>query len=204
MVPADNHAGTSLHSDQSRNSQSAVESSHGRRAAIPSKPSRRQGDLSHTRHPRVIGTLRQSRHQQRKEGDLLTGTLNQSAIATLVERTTRYVMLVHLPRTHTAEEVRDGLVATMSTLPAHLRGSLIFLRPRQPLAARVEREHQRATPAVLPEGHRPDRLRHRRSRTRRAGTQQPTTQNARLGYPSRAFTEPATFYLTIHHVATTP
>ena len=60
------------------------------------------------------------------EGDLITGTRNQSAIATLVERTTRYVMLVHLPGTHTAEDVRDGLVATMSTLPAHLRGSLTW------------------------------------------------------------------------------
>ena len=60
------------------------------------------------------------------EGDLITGTLNQSAIATLVERTTRYVMLVHLPGGHTAEEVRDGLVAAMATLPAHLRGSLTW------------------------------------------------------------------------------
>jgi IS30 family transposase len=31
----------------------------GQRAAIPSKPSKRQGDLCHTRHPRVIETLRQ-------------------------------------------------------------------------------------------------------------------------------------------------
>jgi IS30 family transposase len=60
------------------------------------------------------------------EGDLITGKLNQTAIATLVERQTRYVMLVHLPGGHTAEEVRDGLVATMSTLPAHLRGSLTW------------------------------------------------------------------------------
>jgi IS30 family transposase len=43
-----------------------------------------------------------------------------------VERTTRYVMLVHLPIDHTAEAVRDGLVATMGTLPAHLRGSLTW------------------------------------------------------------------------------
>lgn len=60
------------------------------------------------------------------EGDLITGALNQSAIGTLVERTTRYVMLVHLPIDHTAESVRDGLIATMSTLPTHLRGSLTW------------------------------------------------------------------------------
>ena len=60
------------------------------------------------------------------EGDLITGTNNQSAIGTLVERTTRYVMLVHLPGDHTAETVRDGLIATMSTLPEHLRGSLTW------------------------------------------------------------------------------
>ena len=60
------------------------------------------------------------------EGDLITGTKNQSAIGTVVERTTRHVMLVHLPIDHTAESVRDGLIKTMSTLPAHLRGSLTW------------------------------------------------------------------------------
>jgi transposase, IS30 family len=60
------------------------------------------------------------------EGDLITGAHNQSAIGTLVERTTRYVLLVHLPGDHTAETVRDGLVKTMATLPEHLRGSLTW------------------------------------------------------------------------------
>lgn len=60
------------------------------------------------------------------EGDLITGTQNKSAIATLVERSTRYVMLVHLEGDHTAETVRDGLIKTMRTLPAHLRGSLTW------------------------------------------------------------------------------
>lgn len=60
------------------------------------------------------------------EGDLIMGEGNKSAIATLVERSTRYTMLVHLPGRHDAETVRDGLVATISTLPAHLRGSLTW------------------------------------------------------------------------------
>ena len=60
------------------------------------------------------------------EGDLITGAGNQSAIATLVERSSRYTMLVHLPGGHDAETVRDGLIKTISTLPAHLRGSLTW------------------------------------------------------------------------------
>lgn len=61
------------------------------------------------------------------EGDLIVGANNQSAIVTLVERTTRYVMLGHLPaRDHTAETVRDVLVNLIGTLPQHLRGSLTW------------------------------------------------------------------------------
>jgi IS30 family transposase len=60
------------------------------------------------------------------EGDLILGPYARSAIATLVERATRYVMLVHLPGDHTAETVRDGLIATVNTLPEHLRRSLTW------------------------------------------------------------------------------
>jgi len=61
------------------------------------------------------------------EGDLIVGANNRSAILTLVERTTRYVMLGHLPtKDHTAEAVRDVLVELIGSLPAHLRGSLTW------------------------------------------------------------------------------
>lgn len=60
------------------------------------------------------------------EGDLIIGKDNGSAIGTLVERATRYVMLVHLPNGYKAEQARDGLIATMKTLPVQLRRSLTW------------------------------------------------------------------------------
>ena len=60
------------------------------------------------------------------EGDLLMGN-SQSQIATLVERHTRYVMLVKLPSKDTATVVR-ALARHMRTLPAHLRRSLTWDR----------------------------------------------------------------------------
>jgi IS30 family transposase len=59
------------------------------------------------------------------EGDLLMGT-RTSAIATLVERQTRYVQLVALPDGFKAEPVRRALVASVQTLPEQLRRSLTW------------------------------------------------------------------------------
>jgi IS30 family transposase len=76
------------------------------------------------------------------EGDLILG-LDSSAIGTLVERTTRFVMLLHLPRMdrhgdearvkngpalagHGAEAVRDAIAASILTLPEQLRRSLTW------------------------------------------------------------------------------
>jgi transposase, IS30 family len=62
------------------------------------------------------------------EGDLIMGKANRSAIGTLVERTTRFVMLLHLPEGHDAIQVRDRMIATIQTLPAQLRRSLTWDR----------------------------------------------------------------------------
>ncbi len=59
------------------------------------------------------------------EGDLLMGR-RQTAIGTLVERHTRYVMLFPLPDGNTAEAVRTQLAATVQRLPEHLWQSLTW------------------------------------------------------------------------------
>lgn len=76
------------------------------------------------------------------EGDMIIG-LNSSAIGTLVERTSRFTMLLHLPPMaghgagarikngpalagHGAEAVRDAIAAKIATLPVQLRKSLTW------------------------------------------------------------------------------
>jgi transposase, IS30 family len=60
------------------------------------------------------------------EGDLIIGRKNLSAIGTLVERTSNYTMLLHLPDGYTPELVRDALAAKIKTLPEVLRASLTW------------------------------------------------------------------------------
>jgi transposase, IS30 family len=60
------------------------------------------------------------------EGDLIIGKKNLTAIGTLVERTTGYTMLLHLPDGYKPEQVRDALAAKIQTLPEQLRASLTW------------------------------------------------------------------------------
>jgi transposase, IS30 family len=60
------------------------------------------------------------------EGDLIIGAFGRSAIGTLVERTTRFVILLHLDGNHTAETVRNAMTTEICRLPEHLRRSITW------------------------------------------------------------------------------
>ena len=61
------------------------------------------------------------------EGDLIMGHDNKSAIGTLVDRASRFTILLHLPGPrHTTETVTDSLIAALEPLPAQLRRSLTW------------------------------------------------------------------------------
>ena len=142
------------------------------------------------------------------EGDLILGLHRlTSAVGTLVERATGFVMLLHLPDDHGALAVQEAMVAKMAdparaaeTVPdlgpgqrdgqprpdrrSHRPGDLL-LRPPLALAARLEREHQRPAAPVPAQRHRPVLLRPRHARQHRRRTQRPTPQTPRLPDPSR-------------------
>jgi IS30 family transposase len=66
------------------------------------------------------------------EGDLIMGsTASSSAIGTLVERATRFVMLLHLPDGHGADAVAVAMIEQMSQLPETLRRTLTWDQGRE-------------------------------------------------------------------------
>ena len=113
------------------------------------------------------------------EGDLLLGGTGKGAVITLVERSSRFVLLAPLPGRHTAELARMNLSEMIATLPLELRKSItwdrgvgdgparhvqdrdrhpdLLLRPPIAMAARHQREHQRTVAPVLAQGRRPTR-----------------------------------------------
>ena len=58
----------------------------------------------------------------------ILGAGNRSAVGTLVERTTRFVVLLHLPNGHSADEVAAAMIRQMKKLPEHLRRSITYDR----------------------------------------------------------------------------
>jgi IS30 family transposase len=63
------------------------------------------------------------------ECDLILGSVaSNSAIGTCVERSTRYTMLLHLPKGHSADEVAKAMITAFAELPADLRKTLTYDR----------------------------------------------------------------------------
>jgi transposase, IS30 family len=60
------------------------------------------------------------------EGDLIIGKGGRSAVGTLVERATRYVLLLHPPGERGATEVREAMAAAIQTLPSELVRSITW------------------------------------------------------------------------------
>ena len=141
-----------------------------------------------------------------------------------MDRTSRFTLLLHLPRMdgygdqprvkngpplagHGAEAVRDAITASIATLPEQLQRSLTwdqgpemaqhvqlridtglavyFCDPHSPLAARHQREHQRTTAPILPQGPDPEQALCRRPRRCCCCPQQPAAKDPRMEDPSR-------------------
>lgn len=65
------------------------------------------------------------------EGDLIIGAKMASAIGTLVERVTRFVVLIHLPDGYKAPQLRDALIGQTAHLPAAMRRTLTWDQGRE-------------------------------------------------------------------------
>ena len=88
---------------------------------------------------------------------------------------------------------RDG--PTRGTADRH-RSRDLLLRPAQPLAARHQREHERAPASVLPQGHRPLTVCTRGPRRRCPCAQHAATQDARMAHTRRGPQRPSTIWQT--------
>ncbi len=76
------------------------------------------------------------------EGDTITGTMNRTAIGTVVERTCRYVLLGHSGGQRSSRTVTDGVIDAFAGVPPHLRRSLTWDQGREMA------EHERLAQAI--------------------------------------------------------
>jgi IS30 family transposase len=96
------------------------------------KPRGRREPGQHTKIPdKVMISQRPAEAEDRAvpghwEGDLIIGANNQSALGTLVERSTRFTLLLPLPNGYDAVSVRDAIIPAITALPTHLRHSLAW------------------------------------------------------------------------------
>lgn len=89
------------------------------------------------------------------EGDCIKGAGNRSAIGTLVERRTRFLILIHLPDGRaTAEAMHTRLTATLGRLPAELRRTLTWDQGKE-LALHQEISKQTGTKVFFCDAHSP-------------------------------------------------
>jgi IS30 family transposase len=88
------------------------------------------------------------------EGDLILGPGNKSAVGTLVERTTRFTILLHLPGRHDAQSVAQAMIGEMGQLPAHLRRSITWDRGTE-LAEYADIQVQLEAPVFFCDPHSP-------------------------------------------------
>jgi IS30 family transposase len=65
------------------------------------------------------------------EGDLLMGGVGKGAVITLVERSTRFVLLAPLPDTHKAVDLRAALTPMIASLPDQIRKTLTWDRGKE-------------------------------------------------------------------------
>ena len=71
------------------------------------------------------------------EGDLIIGEGHRSAVGTVVERTSRFVLLLHLPEGREATKVKDAMKSAIAELPAELVRTITWDQGRE-MAAHVD------------------------------------------------------------------
>ncbi len=134
------------------------------------------------------------------EGDLIIGAGGKSAVGTLVERSTRFVLLLHLPEDHGAQSVERAMRKAIRKLPDELARSITwdqgremashvdftvatgipiyFCDPHSPWQRGIKREHQRTFAPIHAQEHRPLPAQCSRSGPNPTKPQRPSSQDA--------------------------